>query len=423
MKNFVILGAGTAGTMIARKMASTLDRREWNVILVDRDQAHYYQPGFLFLPFGMYKPSDVVKPKRQFIPRSVEFVISDIELIEPAENRVRLTEGKRVIQYDQLVIATGTDIHPEQTEGMLDGGWRKNIFDFYTYDGAVALGQYLKGWQGGRLVLNISEMPIKCPVAPLEFIFMIDWNLKERGLRNKTELVYATPLSGAFTKPVASAAFGDMLSSRGIHLEADFNIGEVDASRQVIRSYDDREIPYDLLVSIPTNMGADVIGRSGMGDDLNFVPTDKYTLRSKQWPNVWVMGDATNIPASKAGSVVHFEMETIVENILAAIRGEELTGKFDGHSLCYIESGASKAAMIDFNYDLEPLPGTYPLPLVGPFSLMKETLINHWGKLAFKYMYWDLMLRGIPVPLPSKMSKLGKRVNLLGTASNPASAD
>jgi sulfide:quinone oxidoreductase len=408
MKTFLILGAGTAGTMIAIKMSRKLDPQEWKIILVDRDQNHYYQPGFIFLPFGMHKPQDVVKPKRSFVPRRVEFILSDIELVEPENSRVKLTNG-REIPYDQLVIATGTDIHPEQTEGMLDGGWRKNIFDFYSFEGSVALGEFLKHWQGGRLVLNITEMPIKCPVAPLEFIFLADWYFKQRGMRDKVELIYATPLSGAFTKPRAAAAFGDMLSKRGIHVEADFNIAAVDSSRQIIVSWDEREIPYDLLVTIPTNMGAEVFERSGMGDDLNYVPTDKATLRSKNWENVWVMGDATDLPSSKAGSVVHFQLDVITENILAAIKGQPLPAAFDGHSLCYIESGDHKAAMIDFNYDTEPLPGVYPLPVVGPFSLLKETTINHWGKLAFRYMYWDMMLRGIPVPLPSKMSMAGKR--------------
>jgi sulfide:quinone oxidoreductase len=408
MKNFVILGAGTAGTLMARSMARKLDRREWNVIVVDKDRAHYYQPGFLFIPFGTYKPSDVILPKTSFIPRNVEMVWSDIELIEPAENRVTLTEGKRVIHYDELVIATGVEIRPDQTEG-LEAGWGKNIFDFYTYEGSVKLAEALKHFNGGRLVINLSEMPVKCPVAPLEFIFLADWYFRQRGIRDKVELVYSTPLPDAFTKPRANAQLGDMFAKRGLVLEKDFAIMEADSDKGLIRSYDGREIPFDLLVSVPTNMGAEVIERSGMGDDLNYVPVDKFTLQSKQWENVWAVGDATNIPASKAGSVAHFQHEIAVENILAHIHGEPPHAQFDGHSLCYIESGKSKAILIDFNYDVEPVPGTYPVPGIGPFQLLKETTINHWGKLIFRPMYWAMML-GINVPLPSKMSKAGKQL-------------
>jgi len=408
MKTFLVLGAGTAGTMIARKMVHKLDAHDWKVILVDRDELHYYQPGFLFVPFGWYKPEDVIQPKRKFVPGDVEFIISDIDLIEPDANRVTLTQSKRVINYDYMVVATGADIHPEQTEGLKNGGWRQNIFDFYSYEGAAALAEFLNTWQGGRMVVNVVENPIKCPVAPLEFLFLADWYFSQRGMRNKVELVYATPLSGAFTKPRAAAALGEMLTRKNIQIEPDFNIGEVDSGKNVIRSYDEREIPYDLLVSIPTNMGAEVIARSGMGDELNFVPTDKFTLQSKKWQNIFVMGDANNIPTSKAGAVIHFQMGIVTENILAHMAGKEMPGKFDGHTSCYIESGFSKAVLIDFSYDVEPLPGTYPLPIVGPFSLLSESVINHWGKLAFRYMYWNLMLKGIEVPLPSQFSMVGK---------------
>jgi sulfide:quinone oxidoreductase len=167
VKTLLILGAGTGGTMVANKMAGMLDLQEWKIIIVDRDENHYYQPGFLFIPFGIYSPNDVIKPKRNFLPPQVEVIFSDIEVIEPDENRVRLTKESKVINYDYLVIATGTQTHPEETEGIMDGAWRKNIFDFYTIEGATALSRHLKFWKGGRMVLNITEMPIKCPVAPL----------------------------------------------------------------------------------------------------------------------------------------------------------------------------------------------------------------------------------------------------------------
>ena len=408
MKTLLILGAGTGGTMVANKMSHLLDDQEWKIVLVDRDETHYYQPGFLFIPFGVYKPQDVVKPKRNFIPQNVELIISDIEVIEPDKNRVKLKKENKVINYDHLVIATGSHIHPEETEGMVNGGWHKNIFDFYTIEGATALSKFLKTWQGGRMVLNISEMPIKCPVAPLEFLFLADWYFHERGIRDKVEIVFATPLLGAFTKPRASAILGDILEQKGIYLETDFNIGEVDSGKNVISSYDQREIGYDLFVTIPTNMGSDVIERSGMGDELNFVPTDKHTLRSDKWENVWIIGDAGNVPASKAGSVAHFMLDVVIENIMRAIEGLEPLPNFDGHANCFIESGFEKGILIDFNYDVEPLPGKFPLPGLGPFSLLQESPANHWGKMTFRWIYWNVLLKGGEMPFESQMSMAGK---------------
>ncbi len=409
MKTLLILGAGTGGTMVANKMAQALDMQEWKIILVDKDENHYYQPGFLFIPFQIYSPSDVIKPKRDFFPQNVDFIYSDIELIEPEKNRVKLAKNNQVINYDHLVIATGSHIHPEETEGLLDGGgWQKNIFDFYTVDGATKLSNFLKYWKGGRMVLNVTEMPIKCPVAPLEFLFLADWFFTERGIRDKVEIVYATPLPGAFTKPRASSILGDFLEKKGISLLPDFNISEVDAGKNKIMSYDQKELDYDLLISVPTNMGAEVIERSNMGDELNFVPTHKNTLQTKKWENVWIIGDAGNVPASKAGSVAHFMLDVVIENILRAIEGLEPLPHFDGHANCFIESGFDKGILIDFNYDVEPLPGKYPLPGFGPFSLLQESAANHWGKMTFRWLYWNVLLKGGELPFESQMSMAGK---------------
>lgn len=408
MKTLLILGAGTAGTMVANKMTEHLDPSEWKIIIADADENHYYQPGYLFIPFEIYAPMDVVKKKRDFLPPSVEFVISDVEIIEPDKNRVTLRKENRQIEYDYLVVATGTQIHPEQTTGLLDNGWQQNAFDFYTHQGAVALTRFLKFWKGGRMVLNVVEMPIKCPVAPLEFLFLADWYFHERGIRDNVELVYATPLPGAFTKPKASALLGDMLARKNIKIEPEFMISEVNHEKKAIVSYDEREVPFDLLVTVPTNMGSEVIQRSGMGNELNYVPTDKHTLQSKNWENVWVIGDASDVPTSKAGSVAHFMLEVLIENMLRHMEGLAPLPKFDGHANCFIESGFDKGILIDFNYDVEPLPGKYPLPGLGPFSLLQESPVNHWGKMTFRWVYWNVLLKGGELPFESQMTMAGK---------------
>lgn len=407
-KTLLILGAGTGGTMVANKMAERLDEAEWRIVIVDREETHYYQPGFLFIPFGIYSPQDVIKPRRNFLPRRVEVVFSDIALIEPDQNRVRLTKDDQVIAYDALVIATGSRIAPEETEGLKGSGWHKDVFDFYTYEGATALARFLRTWEGGRMVINIAEMPIKCPVAPLEFAFLADWYFHERGMRDKVEIIYSTPLSGAFTKPRATAALSELLESKHIDVVPDFNISEVDNDAKKILSYDGREVAYDLLVSIPVNMGAEVIERSKMGDELNFVPVDKFTLQSKRWANVWVIGDASNAPTSKAGSVAHFMLDTLIENMLRAFDGLAPLPTFDGHANCFIETGFDKGLLIDFNYDVEPLPGKFPLPGIGPFSLLQESPANHWGKMGFRWIYWNVLLKGGEMPITSQMSMAGK---------------
>jgi len=408
MKKLVILGAGTAGTMMLNKLEPVLDKEEWQITIVDQYETHYYQPGFLFIPFGIYNKNDVIKPKRDFFPSGVEVILESIDKIDPKKNKVILG-NKKVLSYDYLIVATGCKINPEETEGLAEDGWQKNIFDFYTIEGALGLAHFLKYWESGKMVLNITEMPIKCPVAPLEFVFLADWWFTEQGIRDKVDISFVTPLDGAFTKPRASKVFGDFLTKKNINLVPDFSTGRVDHKNNKIVSWDEKEVPYDLLVTIPANMGDDSIERSGLGDELNFIPTDKHSLQSKEYENIFVIGDATDLPSSKAGSVAHFEADVLFENFLSKIEDRPMKAKFDGHANCYIESGFGKGILIDFNYDTEPLPGKYPLPGIGPFSLLEETKMNHYGKIMFRWMYWNLLLRGAELPIESQMLMAGKR--------------
>jgi len=408
MKKLLILGAGTAGTMVANRMSRLLDLDEWQITIVDQHATHYYQPGFLFIPFRMYSKNDVIKPKRDFIPAGVELIMSPIDVIEPEHQRVKLVKDNRVLNYDFLIIATGTQTHPDQTAGLHEHEWYKSIYDFYTIEGAVALAKHLRTWPGGRMVVNVVENPIKCPVAPLEFLMLADWFFHEQGIRDRVEIIYATPLPGAFTKPIASRHLGDILDRKGVKIVPEFLVEHVDPDAKKIVSYDEQEIEYDLLVSVPLNMGSDVIARSGLGNELNYVPVDKHTFLSPQHGNIFVLGDAAAIPTSKAGSVAHFAVDCWSENFLRHIDGLEMLPTFDGHANCFIESGFGKGLLIDFNYDVEPLPGRFPLPGIGPFALLQETEMNHWGKMMFRWMYWNLLLKGQELPLPARMTMAGK---------------
>ena len=411
MKRLVILGAGTAGTTMANHLHHTLDRKEWEIDIIDERTEHHYQPGYLFLPFDIYKPADIVKSIKEFVPSDVQLITKKIDRIVAGENFIQMADGDTV-PYDLLIIATGAKIAPEETEGMKGKEWYQSVFDFYTYEGALALRDKLRNWEGGNLVVHITEMPIKCPVAPLEFAFLADSFFRNKKMRDKVKITYVTPLSGAFTKPKSTAALEHLLHEKDIFIESDFAIAEVNNETKTIVDYGGKEIPFDLLVTVPTNKGDELMERSGLGDDLNYVATHKGTLRSKNYANVFVIGDATDIPASKAGSVAHFEAEILTENILHFVNDEPLTATFDGHANCFIETGNSKALLIDFNYTTEPVEGTFPFAGIGPLQLLKESRMNHWGKLAFRWIYWNVLLKGIAIPfVSSNMSTAGKKIN------------
>jgi sulfide:quinone oxidoreductase len=412
MRQLVILGAGTAGTVMANRLARAL-RREiaagtTSITIVDQDPAHIYQPGLLFIPFGVYRPEQAVRHRAAQIARAVRYVQSAIERIDPDTDTVTLANGE-VLSYDLCIVATGARIAPEETDGLTGRGWYRTMFDFYTLEGAERLARALRAFDGGRLVLNVVEMPIKCPVAPLEFVFLADWYFTQRGIRDKVSITYATPLDGAFTKPASARALAHLLRQKGIALETEFNAGRVDGEAGELVSWDERVVPFDLLVSIPLHKGAAFLEQApGLTNDTGFVLTDPRTLQAKRKPNLFAIGDATDVPASKAGSVAHFQSEVLTENVLHYLAGEPLTAAFDGHANCFIETGFQKALLIDFNYQTEPLPGHFPFSW-GPMSLLRESRINHLGKLAFRHVYWNALLPGYDFPgIPAQMTMSGK---------------
>jgi sulfide:quinone oxidoreductase len=406
MKHLVILGAGTAGTIVANRMRRRLSG-DWSLTIVDPGESHLYQPGLLFLPFGAHDEGQMLRPRARTLRSGIKWRRDAVIAVEPAVRVVSLASGEH-LPYDLLVIASGARIKPDDTPGLAGSEWHRSIHDFYTLEGAQALRSALASFPGGRLVLNVVEMPIKCPVAPMEFLFLADEFFTRRGIRHKVDLVYVTPLDGAFTKPVCNKVLSYLIAQKGIRVETEFNTGEVEADGRKIKSFDDREVAYDLLVSIPTHGGADFVDRSGLGDELGFVPTHPNSLRSKADDHIFVLGDATDLPTSKAGSVAHFQAEVLEGNLVRAISGVSLDDGFDGHANCFVETGFGKALLIDFNYDTEPLPGTYPIPRVGPMRLLKESRINHFGKLAFRWMYWHALLPGTHLPVPTRMSMAGK---------------
>jgi sulfide:quinone oxidoreductase len=393
-KRLVILGGGTGGTLLANHLRRRLDEDELQIDVVDRDDLHLYQPGLLFVPFGLADPAEIVRPRQRQLHRGIRFHEQEIDSVSIGDQRVRLGNGSS-LDYDVLVVASGSRLMPEETEGLT---WSDSVHTFYDLDGATKLRDALARFDGGRLVVDIVDMPIKCPVAPIEFAFLADWFLRERGVRDRTQLTLATPLDGCFTKPVASKHLTYLLDEKEIGVEVEFSAGEVDGDGGRLISYDGREIPFDLLVTVPLHGGAEFVERSaGLGDSLGFVPTDPHTLQADAAPNVFAIGDATDLPTSKAGSVTHFEGEVLAENVERFLAGRDLVSRFDGHANCFIETGFHKALLIDFDYEHEPLPGHF-----GPLPLLKESRLNHLAKLAFQPIYWHALLPARPLPMPTR---------------------
>jgi sulfide:quinone oxidoreductase len=396
-KRIVILGGGTGGTIVANRLRRRFTLDELDIHVVDRDDRHLYQPGLLFVPFGLARADELVRPRAAQLRSGIQFHQAAVDAVDVAAQTAVLDDGS-TLAYDVLVVASGAVLQTAETEGLTAAGWNEKVFTFYEAESADALAAALARFHGGRVVVNFADLPIKCPVAPLEFVFLADWHFRERAIRHLVDLVYATPLDSAFTKPACATHLGHLLDGKDIELVTEFNLGEVDGVAGVASAYDGSTLDFDLLVTVPLHGGADFVGRSpGLGDGLGFVRTNPRTLQTDAAENVFALGDAADLPTSKAGSVAHFEAEVLADNVARFLAGDALDAQYDGHANCFIETGGGKALLIDFDYDVDPLPGWF-----GPLPLLRESRLNHAGKLLFQWVYWHALLPGHDSPLPRR---------------------
>jgi sulfide:quinone oxidoreductase len=407
MKKIVIIGAGTGGTAVANKLRKILSRDEWEITVIDKDDNHVYQPGLLFVPFGLCTVNSLIKSRKKYLSHGINIVIDPIKRVDHEKNRVE-TEGGS-FEYDWLIIGTGCRLAPEENEGLLEE-WGTNAFSFYSTETAARLSDAIANFSGGKMVMCVAELPIKCPVAPIEFVFLADWYFRAKGIRHKIDIQLSTPFPRCMPNwPKGAGILTEAAKSKKISLMTDFTLSSVNREGKYVEAFTGQKIDYDLLVIIPTNSGDDVIVESGLDDGSTYIPTDKHTLKALNHKNIYVIGDATNIPTSKAGSVAHYEAEVITHNLLCEIHGREPQPKYDGHSTCFIVSEKGKSYLVDFNYETEPLYGKYPVPVIGPFSLLKETRMNWYGKLGFEWLYWNVLLPGKNMFLPPTLTMAGKK--------------
>jgi len=406
-RQVVILGGGTGGTLTANRLRRALPDED-QVVVVDSDDRHLYQPGLLFVPFGLSAPDRLVRSRAGQFRRGVRFVKGDVERVDLDADRIVLVGGS-TLAYDVLVVASGARLLLEETEGLTGPAWGETVHTFYSLAGAARLAGALAQLDSGRVVVDVVDMPVKCPVAPLEFCFLTDWFLQRRGLRSRVEVTYVTSLDAAFTKATCNRELSGLLEQKHIQVVTEFSTAEVDGKGGRLVSYDDRRVDFDLAVVVPLHGGADFVTRSeGLGDPLGFVRVDQSTLQSKARANVFAIGDAADVRASKAGSVAHFEGDVVVRNVVKFLEGRTPDSAFDGHTNCFIETGFGKAILIDFNDALEPVPGHFPGPVGLP--LLKESRANHLGKLAFEQLYWHVILPGRDIPfVGATMPMAGKR--------------
>lgn len=391
MQRIVIVGGGVGGTLvanlIARKLRRRIDRGDLHLTVVDSTGQHTYQPGFMYIAMGGERAERLQRPERALLDRRVDLVVEDAVRIDPAARLVDLASGER-LRYDQLILATGSRIVPERIEH-----FEQEAHHFYTAEASLRLRHALDAFEGGRIVIGIAGMPYKCPPAPLEVAFLIESELRERGLRERSSIDFCSPIGRAFTIESVSEMATPFLEEKGIAVHTFFNVESIDRERRLVQSLEGEELPYDLLILVPPHTGAPVVIDSGLAGPAGWLPTDRRTLQVRQdpfddqapaYPNVYALGDATDLPLSKAGSTAHFEAPVVAERVAAAIEGREAHGReaeYTGRVMCFFEIGDGKGTLLRFDYDHPPRPP-------------KPNQLWHLGKIVFNKTYWHTVPKG-----------------------------
>jgi sulfide:quinone oxidoreductase len=395
MQRVVILGGGVGGTLtanlVARKLKARIAKGEAKVTVVDLSGKHTYQPGYMYIAMGHERPERLIRSERSLLDKNVDLVVDLVQKIDVEGSRVELASGE-ALHYDQLVIATGSRIVPETMES-----FDQEAHHFYTAAASAKLRKALDAFTGGKILIGIAGIPYKCPPAPLEVAFLIESEMRDRGLRDKTELQFLSPINRAFTIESVSEMATPIFEEKGIDLQLLAGIDSIDAERKVVITDAMEEYAYDLLICIPPHKGAQVVIDSGLAPKSGWVPTDRHSLQVKKsaapgtkdedverYRNIYALGDATDLPLSKAGSTAHFEAPVVAERVAAAVLGRKPSGKhalYSGKVMCFFEVGDGKGTILSFDYDNPPKPP-------------KPNQLWHLGKIVFNKTYWRTVPKG-----------------------------
>jgi sulfide:quinone oxidoreductase len=375
MMKVVILGGGVGGTIVANLLAKKLRSDEAEIVLVDKTGKHVYQPGFVYVAFEKQKPEKLVRDERKLLRKRVKLVIGEAAKIDAEGKKVHLADGKE-LEYDRLVVALGARLTSDELPGYAEAAHH-----FYSLEGAVKLRKALEDFQGGKVVVTVASVPYKCPPAPSEAACQLDYYFTKRGIRDKVDLHFLSPLSRVFPLEPLNPVVEKVFAQHHIRSTIFFNVESVDPGKKTVSSIEGETVPYDLLIMVPPHRGPKVLEDSGLGDRGGWLPTDKFTLRTKAHPDIFAVGDCTDVPVSKSGAAAHFQAKIIAESIVADIRGEPATARYDGHVMCYCDAGYHKGISMSFDYEHPPVP-----PPLGLKDWMGKRLLNR--------VYWVLVPTG-----------------------------
>ncbi len=393
-QRIVVIGGGTAGITVAAWLRR---RGAERVQVIEPSPVHYYQPLWTLVGGGQVDARSTVRPTAKVMPKGVDWVQDAVTAVEPEADTVVTASGRR-IGYDVLVVAPGIQLDFDAVPGLAEGIAGDGIASNYRFDLAPKTWDLIRNARpGSTAVFTMPSTPIKCGGAPQKIAYLAADYWRRKGQLDSMRVVLSLPTPTIFGQPDFARVLEGVVARYGIEVRLDSEAVEVDPDAREVTLADTADgtkerIGYDLMhVTPPQSAPAFLKGGplSDPADPLGWVTVDKHTLRHTRYPNVWSLGDASNLPTSKTGAAVRKQAPTLVKNLLAVLDGREPTASYDGYTSCPLVTSRSHMLLAEFDYDKAHTP-SFPV-----IDLVKERrsmyLLKRYG---LPLLYWQGMLKG-----------------------------
>jgi sulfide:quinone oxidoreductase len=389
----VVVGGGTGGIAVASKLCRKL--RDPDIAIVEPSEWHYFQPQWTFVGGGVVKKEDTRRRQEAVTPRKAQWIREACDGFDPDSNEIALAGGDRV-GYDYLVVAPGIQLNWTQVRGLTpDLLGRHGICSNYLYEGGEGTWRTLQEFKGGTALFTMPPPPIKCAGAPQKIAYLADDHFRRRGVRDGARIVYAAGTPGIFSVKEFAKTLDEVIARKRIETMYAQKLVEIrpDARQAVFEHMEtggETVVGYDMVHVTPPQGPPDFVKASPLANEGGWVDVDKHTLQHVRYPNVFSLGDASSCPTSKTGAAVRKETPVLVQNLLAAMRGQDGSplASYQGYAACPLITGYGKLVFAEFDYDLKPTPSF-------PFDTTKERwsmyLVKRYG---LPFLYWNLMTRG-----------------------------
>ncbi|MEE2670096.1 MAG: FAD/NAD(P)-binding oxidoreductase [Bdellovibrionota bacterium] len=387
----LIVGGGTAGVSVAARLFNDFPDRNWDVVIIDPSEKHYYQPLWTLVGAGVFKKEESERNQADVFPSQVHWIKKAVKGFDPEANKVQLADDSTV-GYDYLIVAAGIQINWSAIKGLPESLGRDGVCSNYSYEHVDKTWEFIQALRpGDNALFTQPPMPIKCAGAPQKIVYMAEDYLRKKGIREDINIDFHLAGPGIFGVPKYKAALEKVLERKGLSPSYEHILREIDPERKVATFEHNGKMvekAYTMIHAVPPMSAPDFISKSGLANEAGWVDVDKYTTQHSKFKNVFSLGDCSSLPTSRTGAAIRKQAPVTVKNLVSLIDGDPLEAKYDGYASCPLVTGYGTAILAEFDYDGNPAESF-------PFNQAQERFSMYMLKAyGLPKLYWHGMLKG-----------------------------